>query len=113
MLLDMDITIALKNFYGSYDIKSFSLFESSKINEKFPSLKLKTVNKGISIEVKCSICGNFHCYRYSFYEIIKGDLIVGGCEALGMPLFYIGNYDKVKQKVDRCNNVNKSLYAMM
>lgn len=113
VLLDMDISIALKNFSGSYDVKNFSLFETSKIGERFPSLKLKTVNKGISIEIKCPVCEGFHYYRYSFNELIKRELIVGGCEVLGIPLFYIGNYDKVKQRVDRCNNVNRSLYAMM
>jgi hypothetical protein len=113
MLLDMDISIALKNFYGYYDIKNFSLFKASKINENFPSLKVKTNNKGIIIEVNCSICGNYHYYRYSFNEFIKKDLIVGGCETLGMPLFYIGSYKEVKQVIDRCNNVNKDVYAMM
>lgn len=113
MLLDMDISIALKNFYGSYDVKSFSLFKASKINENFPSLKVKAINKGINIEVNCSICGNYHYYRYSFNEFIKKDLIVGGCEVLGVPLFYIGSYIEVKQIIDRYNNVNKDLYAMM
>lgn len=114
MLLNTDTSIALKNLYGYYDINGFSLFEINKINESFTSLKVKVQNnREIILKVKCPTCGNYHHYRYSINEFIKRKLIVGGCEALGEPLFYIGNYDKVNQKVNQFKNINKRIYAMI
>lgn len=113
MLLNTDISIALKNFYGQYDINRFSLFERNKINRNFISLQVKVNNNGIMLKLRCPLCGKYHYYRYSLNEFIKKSLIVGGCEVLGMPLFYVGSYDKVKQRVRRHNQINKKLYAMI
>jgi hypothetical protein len=114
MLFNTDMSIALKNFYGHYDINRFSLFETNKINENFTSLKVKVQNnREIILKVKCPLCGNYHCYRYSINEFVKRKLIIGGCEALGEPLFYIGNYDKVNEKVNQFKSTNKKMYAMI
>jgi hypothetical protein len=114
MLLDTDMSIALKNIYGTYDINNFSLFETDKINRSFTSLKVKVRNnKEIIFKIKCPICGKYHSYKYGINEFIKRRFIVGGCEALGTPLFYIGTYDKVMQKVNQVKNINKQVYAMI
>lgn len=114
MLLNTDMSIAVKNFHGNYDINKFSLFETKKINESFTSLKVKCQNnKEIILKVKCPLCGNCHNYRYGINEFIKRKLIMGGCEALGLPLFYIGNHDKVNAKVNQFKNINKKIYAMI
>ena len=114
MLLNTDMSIAVKNFYGNYDINKFSLFETKKINESFTSLKVKCQNnKEIILKVNCPLCGNCHHYRYGINEFIKRKLIIGGCEALGSPLFYIGNHDKVSAKVNQFKNINKKIYAMI
>lgn len=114
MLFKTDISIALKNFQGRYDFKKFSLFETTKINESFTSLQVSVINnKMVVIKVKCALCGNNHYYRYNISEFVKKNLIVGGCEVLGFPLFYIGNYDKVRRKVVKHNETNKKMYAMM
>ncbi len=113
MLMDMDVSMAIKNIYGQYDIKSFSLFEIEKINGSFTYFKVKVTNGWIVIRIKCSLCDNYHCYRYSVNEFVRRELIIGGCESLGLPLFYIGNYNKVKEIVDKCNDINKNLRVMM
>lgn len=113
MLFNTDISIALKNFEGFYDLETFSIFETNKISENFTSLEIKNCNKIISFKVRCPHCGKYHNYKYSINEFIKKELIVGGCEILGLPLFYMGNYNKVNKKVSRHNNINKQLYAMI
>jgi len=114
MLLNTDVSIALKNFYGDYDINRFSLFETNRINENFISLKVKVQNnREIILMVKCPICGKEHYYKYSVNEFVRRKLIIGGCEALGEPLFYIGKYDKVSEKISQFRNINSRIYAMI
>lgn len=114
MLLSTDVSVAVKNFYGHYDINKFSLFETNRINESFTSLKLKVQNnREVVLKVKCPVCGKNHYYRYSVNEFIRRKLIVGGCEVLGEPLFYIGKYDKVNQKINGFKNTNRKIYAMI
>jgi hypothetical protein len=113
MLLNTDISIALKNYSGCYDLKRFSIFEINQINKSFTSLEVKIYGKTISFEFKCSLCGKYHYYKYGINELIKKEIIVGGCEVLGLPLFYLGNYDKVKTIVNKHNNTNKQVYAML
>lgn len=114
MLLNVDVSIALKNFYGYYDINRFSLFETDRINENFTSLKVKVQNnREIILKVKCPVCGKYHYYRYSVNEFVRRKLVIGGCEVFGEPLFYIGKYDKVNQKISQFKNLNSKLYAMI
>lgn len=113
MLFNTDISIALKNFQGFYDIETFSVFEINKINKNFTSLEIKNYNKAIFFKVKCPHCGKHHNYKYSINEFIKKELIIGGCEVLGLPLFYMGDYNRVNKRVSRYNNINKQLYAMI
>lgn len=113
MLFNTDISIALKNFQGFYDLKTFSLFDMNKINENFTSLEIKNCGKTILFKVKCPYCGKYHNYKYGINEFVKKDLIIGGCEVLGLPLFYAGHYSKVNKRISRYNNANKQLYAMI
>ena len=114
MIFNTDMSIALKNFYGQYDLKNFSLFEINKINESFTSLKVKIQNnEEIILKIKCPLCGNYHQYKYSVNEFARRKIIIGGCEVLGLPLFYIGNHYKVKQKISRIDGINKEVCAMI
>lgn len=114
MIFNAYMSIAVKNFYDQYDIGFISLFELDKVNESFTSLKVKLENnKEILLKISCPICGNYHYYRYSINEFMKKKLIFGGCEVLGVPLFYIGNEDEVRKKVNKYNSINKKVYAMI
>lgn len=109
MLINTHVSIALKNFYGQYDLKRFSLFEINKIHENFTSLRIKIYdNKEIVVKIKCPLCEKHHYYKYNINEFMNRDLIAGGCEVLGMPLFYMGNYNKVSRRVNKYNGINKN-----
>lgn len=111
MILETCKTVAVKNNQGGYDIKSISIFEANVFNVCFSLTHSKKCSKNIIIKMKCLLCGNFHTYKYSTADFLKRDLIIGGCELIGMPLFYIGDKIKVEQKVDKYNKIEKKICA--
>ena len=114
LLCNTDVSIAFKNVCGQYDIEQFSLFEVEKINRRFTSLEVKiNRNKEIHFKVKCPLCGEYHHYNYNIGEFVKRDMIIGGCEALGVPLYYIGEKENVEKRIKRYREISEELYAMI
>lgn len=114
MLLNSNRYIAFKNYFGQYEIKKFSLFQLEKVCEEFANFKICFMkNKEILINVKCPICNEIHNYSYSIDELFKRELLVGGCEIMGTPLFYIGNKKNVEEHALKYNEINKKIYAMI
>ena len=114
MLFNMDIAMAFKNMKGQYEIEKFSLFEIEKINKKFPSHEMKiNKNKEVIIKVSCPLCGEKHYYKYNLSELLKREMTIGGCEILGIPVFYIGGKEKIEQRVNKYIEINKQLFEMI
>jgi len=114
LLFNTGVSIAFKNACDQYEIEQFSLFEIEKVNSRFASMKVKNNrNKEIQFKVKCPLCGEEHHYNYSISEFVKRDMIIGGCEALGVPLFYIGDREKVDKRIKRYREISEELYAMI
>lgn len=114
LLLNSNRYIAFKNYFGQYEIKEFSLFRLEKVYEGFTHLKINIIkNKEILISMKCPICDEIHTYNYNIDELLKRELLVGGCEIMGTPLFYIGSKKNVEEYVLKYNEINKKIYAMI
>lgn len=114
MVLNTDLSIAIKDDYGQYDIKKFSLFRLEKLNSGFSSLEVKVIrNKYVVFKLECPLCGEFHYYKYSINEFVKRKMIIDGCEKLGSPLFFIGNKPEVEQRINKHREVKKQIYAMI
>lgn len=114
MIFQTNISIAVKNLEEKYDIKNFSIFDVNKINKSFTSLKINFINnKTLLIGVKCEFCGNVHYYKYNINHLIKKDIIIGGCEVLGFPILYIGNYNTIKNRISRHNEIVENTYALI
>lgn len=112
MILETGKTIALKNNEGEYDIKSISIFRTNNFNVSFSLAHSKFKNsKDIIMKVKCPLCGNYHSYKFPITDFFKRELIVGGCELIGMPLFYIGNKNKIEEKINKINKIEKKVCA--
>lgn len=114
MLYNTHISMALKGCNGEYKIEDSNIFDIESLNGKFTSVSIKLdKNKGIIFMIKCPICGHRHIYSYNLSDIIKHDLVFGGCESLGLPIFFIGKNDNVKQMVRKYYEVNKNISAMI
>ncbi|MCY6369839.1 hypothetical protein [Clostridium ganghwense] len=111
--MDTIVSVAFKNCVGQYDLKRVSIFEITNISKYFELVNIKcTNNKEIEFQVKCPICGEYHYYTYRIGDFIKTTMVIGGCEKVGLPIFFIGKTEKVEEKINKYNEVNKEIYAM-
>jgi len=117
LIVDTNIAVALKNSNGEYKVCELTIFEMKSMKtmkRKFPSLNIK-VSKGneILIVVKCSLCGEKHFYRYNINELLKINMVIGGCEQLALPIFLIGKNQKVIEKVNEYRQTIEKIYALI
>ncbi|OFI06190.1 hypothetical protein CLOACE_12230 [Clostridium acetireducens DSM 10703] len=113
MLVNTYISFALKDENNKYNILNTSLFELNNINNYFTSVKVMKKSNQIIFKVKCSLCNEYHNYKYNVNDIINEKVIIGGCDRLGSILFFIGNKYKIIKKVNRYNSIHSKIYAMI
>jgi hypothetical protein len=111
MIFNTEFSIALKNNFGQYCSKSFSVFEFERVICEFPSLEMKlNRSREFLFKVKCPICGEDHLYKYDCSDFVKREVVIGGCEVTGMPIFYIGKDRNVSERVNKFNEIYKKVY---
>lgn len=114
MLYNTNLSFALKNEMGEYEVKDFILFQLDKFNSSFKNLKVNyDKNNGITFKLRCPFCNEYHYYTYKFNTFFKSDMIIGGCENLGEQSFIIGKSDKVIERVKRYMSIKSRIYAML
>ena len=111
MLLNTRISIAVKDNAGKYEISEVSLFQLNGFS--INSLCFEVTKNNITLRCNCPFCDEIHSYNYEVKKMLNRNLIVGGCESIGIPVFYIGKSIKVSQMVSRYNEVNEKIYAMI
>ena len=101
LLIESNKCFAIKDESGKYLLKRVSLFKFESLMTTITSIKdIKIIKKELYLYVRCPMCGDIHCYTYSIRDLlVYNGLIVGGCELLNNPIFYIGNYEKVKKEL--------------
>ncbi|QGU94125.1 hypothetical protein GOM49_02295 [Clostridium bovifaecis] len=113
MLIDTVVSAAFKNSLGQYDIKRISIFNITDMYKYFNCIEVNSVlSREIQLKIKCPICEEHHYYCYDITHLIKGSMVIGGCEKLGYPVFFIGNKEKVEEKINKYKEVNEKIYAM-
>lgn len=113
MILDTSISIALKNQFGKYDIKSTSLFKIKEANNLFKLMEMDLKNKNTAIiKLKCPLCSKWHSFNCCINDMINQELIVCGCKTLGTPVLFIGEDEKVRDRVKQYNKIIKETYAI-
>lgn len=114
MVYDMNFCVAVKDDSGKYNTMDFSMFNLDKANDFFENMQVEIEgNRQACIKVRCPYCGEEHSYSYSFEELLNREILVGGCESIGVPLFFVGKHAKVMRRVFKYNEVNNKFYAMM
>ena len=114
MTFDTNIAMALKDCNGQYNVVEMTIFELESMNTKFSSLNVE-LHRGneILIEVKCCLCGENHSYHYNIKELLKTNMVIGGCEQLALPIFFIGKNEKVIEKANKHRQTIEKIYAMI
>jgi len=114
MLYNALVNIAVRNTIGEYTIKDFNIFEIEKNNSVFSTVDVKNYkNKELVFKVLCPYCSEYHYYKYGINEIIKRDMVIGGCHIMGYPIIFIGNYSYISEKIMQFRKVNKRIYAQI
>lgn len=114
MLVNTNVSIGLRKCFDEFQLKEFSLFQIEQVKEEFSSLDIRCIdNKELIINLKCPICNKKHTYVYSIDDCLKYSVNIGGCEEVGLPVFYIGKNNKIKGIIGKANEVNEKIYAMI
>jgi hypothetical protein len=114
VLINSNISFALKDACGQYEIKEISIFEIEKVKKFFPYVEINSKrNKELCFTMKCPLCSEVHLFKYNINEFFKREVVIGGCETLGIPLFYIGNHCKVHERIKKFNDLKNDIYAMI
>lgn len=111
MVLNFDLSIAVKEYDGKYFITGTSLFKLKQCKDFDNIYNLEINNGDINISIICPICGDNHKYNFSCKKLIHGRVFIGGCEKLGIPILYLGDGEGIRNKILRYNNVNKEIYG--
>lgn len=112
MILETEVTVALKNNDGGYDVSSISVFKADGLNVSYTVARSKTKSgRSITLKVRCPLCGGTHTFKYSLHEFCVRSIIVGGCEFTGIPLFYAGDEARVREKISRISKIEKKICA--
>ncbi|KOF56659.1 MULTISPECIES: hypothetical protein [Clostridium] len=113
MILDTSLSIALKDELGRYNIGNINLFKIEEANNIFKLMKIKLKNKNtVMVSLKCPLCEKWHSFNYCINDMINQELIVCGCKTLGTPVLFIGENDRVSDRVKQYNRVIKETYAI-
>ena len=114
MVVNTDFAIAFRSIYGNYDFNEVSLFNLEKISGLVDGLQIYIYdNKEIVLKTECPICGKNHEFKYSMVEAMSKSVIIGGCEEVGTPIFYLGKNSKVQQRIKKYNQINTEIIAMI
>lgn len=114
MLYNTELKIAFKDTDSRYNMVDTSIFELASTSEHLPNFQSKiTKSKEIQVKIKCPICGDYHEARYGIRELLKKQLIIGGCEVTGSPVYYLGKPIKISKYISKYNEVNNKIYAML
>ncbi|WP_163192869.1 hypothetical protein [Clostridium thermarum] len=114
MLYNTELKIAVKDTESRYNMIDTSIFEIESTSKHLPNFQSKiTKAKDVYVKVKCPICGEYHEAKYKISDLLKKQLVVGGCELTGSPIFFVGKPMRINKYISKYNEVNSKLYAML
>lgn len=109
MLLNTNIVIALKDAFNKYTIKKTNIFKIKQINNKITPFEISIKNRELILKVDCPLCSRVHVYKYKLNSLVNREMLIGGCETLNTPLFFIGEENSVMKRINKYEQVNEQL----
>jgi hypothetical protein len=114
MLCNTNLSLALKNQLGKYEMLNFTIFQIKILEKQFENLNVNLINNSeISIKLKCPFCSKYHYYKFKINDFRNTKMFIGGCENLGLTIFFIGDFKKVSETIKRHNEIDNMVYAMI
>ncbi len=114
MLYNTELKIAVKDIDNRYNSVDISIFELDSSRKHLPNFQSKIIKaKEIRVKVKCPICGECHESKYGLSDLIKKQMLIGGCEITGTPIYFVGTPLKVNKYINKYNEINNKIYAML
>ncbi|WP_138990623.1 hypothetical protein [Clostridium arbusti] len=114
LIYDTNLSLALKSEIGQYEIKKIVLFGINNSDTKFENLYIKyTGNREIKFKVKCPICHKYHYYTYKLEDFFKKTILIGGCEVLGDPIFFVGKTKQINERINKYMKIKNKVCAMI
>lgn len=109
-MIDSDVIVALKTSFSKYDIKKTTIFNIKDIDKNFTSFNFVSIkSKEIIFKIKCPLCKKNHIYKYNLSELINKKAIIGGCETLNTPLFFLGKEEPILKIINQYEYINGKL----
>lgn len=113
MDISMEMVLASKGRDLSYNIQELNLFSLREKNQISKEVYInKKKNGDMVFSVFCNICEEYHLYNMPLKNLIKKNILVLGCNALGIPLIILGKKEDVENLVLHHNSVNYKLRAI-
>ncbi|WP_102401459.1 hypothetical protein [Haloimpatiens massiliensis] len=106
MLLNTNIIIAIKDKHSKYVVEKTNIFGIKQISNKITPFKISIKNKELILKVNCPLCNRIHGYKYKVNSLVNREMLIGGCETLNTPLFFIGEENSVMKKINKYEQVN-------
>jgi hypothetical protein len=114
MLYNTELKIAVKDMESRYNMVDTSIFEIESTSKHLPNFQSKLLrSKEIQVKIKCPICVEYHETKYGIRELLKKQLVIGGCELTGTPVYFLGKPMKISKYISKYNEVNNKIYAML
>lgn len=114
VLLQTKLAVAVKNNMGEYQMEEFSAFRFYELPLSFSQLKVQLKKGGeYKMSVLCPICGEIHHYFFQLKDLFNHKTIIGGCETLGTPIFFLGSPKEVNYRIEKYREINRKIRALI
>ncbi len=115
MIYNTEVVIGFKTENNNIIVERGTIFQLCDLIQGYHAKNIifNKKSKEIFIKLKCSFCGEVHCYVYRVQELLSKDIVIGGCEKTGNPILFIGKEKAVSNVIEKYKEVEMKVYSMI